>query len=397
MLQHRLSSVLSRAAGTAIVAALLGVAAFLGGCSGAGNGDAQAKETQAPSAIPVEVAPATRQAVTASYSGTSTLEAQDEADVVAKAGGILQKVLAEEGQHVRKGELLAKLDDASARNGLAQASATLRKYQAKFDRAERAIKTHLIPKDEYDQDKFDLETQHAVAGGAELQLSYTRIVAPISGVISKRMVKQGNLVQANQGVFHIVDMDPLLAVLNVPERDLNTLKQGQSVQMRVDALPGKEFTGKVARIAPVVDAASGTFRVTCEFNDASEVLRPGMFGRIDIRYDEHLDALTIPRSALIDEDGETSVYVIAVNPAKSAPSEKSPGDKNRGAAATHMADKNPAQMPSLLASRRVVKTGYADGDRIEIRHGLKRGDRVITVGRNAVRDGAIVQVLESGQ
>ncbi|MGA9422429.1 MAG: efflux RND transporter periplasmic adaptor subunit [Rhodanobacteraceae bacterium] len=393
MFHAYLSSFHRSAANIAFGAGLLLGAVLLGGCGGEGNGTAHAKETPAPSAIPVEVGRAERQAVTASYSGTATLEAQGEAEVVAKTSGILQKLLTEEGQHVKKGQLLARLDDASARNGLAQADATLRKYQAKFDRAERAVKTHLIPKDEYDQDKFDLQTQHAVAEGAELQLSYTRIVAPISGVIAKRMVKPGNLVQANQGVFQIVDMDPLLAVLAVPERDLNTLKPGQSVHLRVDALPGRDFEGKVARIAPVVDAASGTFRVTCEFNDPSEVLRPGMFGRVDIRYDERLDALTIPRSALIDEDGDTSVYVITSATAKPGQPEKSSKAKAADAPAKKLA--TPA--PTLLATRRVVRTGYTDGDRIEIRDGLKRGDRVITVGRNAVRDGAVVQVLESRQ
>ncbi|MGA8278507.1 MAG: efflux RND transporter periplasmic adaptor subunit [Rhodanobacteraceae bacterium] len=385
----------SRAAGIAFGAGLLIGAVLLGGCSGGGNGTAQAKETPAPSAIPVEVARAQRQAVTASYSGTAALEAEGEAEIVAKTSGILQTLLTEEGQHVRKGQLLAKLDDASARNGLAQANATLRKYQAKFDRAARAVKTHLIPKDEYDQDKFDLQTQQAVVEGAQLELSYTRIVAPISGVISKRMVKPGNLVQANQGVFQVVDMDPLLAVLSVPERDLNTLKAGQPVHLRVDALPGKDFEGKVARIAPVVDAASGTFRVTCEFHDSSEVLRPGMFGRIDIRYDERLDALTIPRSALIDEDGETSVYVITPGAVKPSQPEKSSTAKAANAPAKKSAASAP--VPTLLATRRIVRTGYADGDRIEIRDGLKSGDRVITVGRNAVRDGAVVQVLESRQ
>ncbi|HET6545312.1 MAG TPA: efflux RND transporter periplasmic adaptor subunit [Rhodanobacteraceae bacterium] len=399
MLRHLLSCIPPRMAARSVAAAgLLLAAASLGACSSGSTGSAEAKETPAVTAIPVEVAVVARQAVNASYSGTATLEAQGEADVVAKTSGILQKLLTEEGQHVEEGQLLARLDDASARNGLAQAQATLRKYQAKFDRAERAVKTHLIPKDEYDQDKFDLQTQRAVTEGAELELSYTRIVAPISGVIARRMVKPGNLVQANATVFHIVDMDPLLAVLNVPERDLNTLKPGQPVHMSADALPGRDFEGKVSRIAPVVDAASGTFRVTCEFSDTTHALRPGMFGRIEIRYDERLDALTIPRAALIDEDGEISVFVVApasAKPIAAAGAADAKSTATKGAATAKESGAHVPATPMLLATRRVVKTGYADGDRIEIRHGLSNGDRVITVGRNAVRDGAVVQVLEN--
>ena len=126
-------------------------------------------------------------------------------------------------------------------------------------------------------------------------------------MIAERSVKLGNLIQANQNLFRIVGMDPLQAVLNVPERQLGILQQGQAVQLEADALAGKKFTGNILRIAPVVDAASGTFRVTCEFRSQSD-LKPGMFGRIEIVYDHRDDALTVPRSALIEEDGETKVF-----------------------------------------------------------------------------------------
>ena len=207
------------------------------------------------------------------------------------------------------------------------------------------------------------------------------MVAPISGVIARRSVKVGNLVQLNQALFDIVDLDPLQAVLNVPERDLDTLKAGQGVRMRVDALPTQVFDGVIARIAPVVDASSGTFRATCEFRDSTRTLKPGMFGRIEVAYDQRHDALVVPRNAIAEEDGETSLFVVEPAPA-AAP------------AAGKAADK--AAPPSFVAKRRVVKVGYADGDRIEVREGISAGERVITVGRNAVRDGTQVQVLDAG-
>src|SRR5690606_15257829 len=129
------------------------------------------------------------------------LETAREAQVVAKASGIVREILVEEGERVEKGQLLARLDDADARNELAQAAATLKKYQAKFDRAETAVRSHLIPRDQYEQDKYDLETQRAVVEGARLKLSWTRVVAPIAGVVAKRDVKPGNFVQANAALF----------------------------------------------------------------------------------------------------------------------------------------------------------------------------------------------------
>jgi membrane fusion protein (multidrug efflux system) len=355
-----------------------------------GNGGQQPDANASQSSVPVEVASATHAPINASYSGTAALEAEHEADVVAKASGVLLKLYVEEGQHVEAGQLLAQIDPSSAANQLAQSQAQLKKAQATYERAAKAIKQQLIPKQEYDGDLYDMQAQVAATKSAQLQLSWTRITAPIAGVISKRMVKQGNLVQANQAIFHIVDMDPLTATLNVPEREIGTLKAGQPVQLAVDALPGKNFAGAIERIAPVVDAASGTFRVTCLFDNTkagNEILRPGMFGRIDIVYDQRRDALVIPRSALMDEDGETAVFVVEPGKAKPKPVDKQVKPKPGDAIAAE------PNKPVLVAKRRTVQIGYVDGDRVQIVSGLKTGERVITLGRDAVRDGSEVQVL----
>src|SRR4029078_1216767 len=147
-------------------------------------------------------------------------------------------------------------------------------------------------------------------------LASTRIVAPVSGVIAERSVKVGNLIQVNQNLFRIVGMDPLQAVINVRGGQRGIVKAGQVVQLEADALPGKQFTGNILRIAPTVDAASGTFPVTCQFRDKNATLQPGLFGRIDIVYDHRDEAVTIPRSALIEEDGETAVFVVDAAPVK---------------------------------------------------------------------------------
>jgi membrane fusion protein (multidrug efflux system) len=355
------------------------------------NGGAPGKDASATaqSAIPVEAAFASHQSVTANYSGTATLEAVGDAQVTAKTTGIVLKIPVEEGMRVQKGQVLALLDDDAARNKLAQAVGTLKKTQAAYDKSEKGLALKITPRADYDRDMFDLETQKAVVAGAQLDLSYTRIVAPISGVIAKRSIKLGNLVQTNQNLFQIVDMDPLQAVLNVPERDLATLKPGQPVQMKVDALSGRAFTGTIARIAPVVDAASGTFRATCEFRDTSQTLKPGMFGRIEVAYDQRHDALVVPRTALVEEDGESSVFTLEPAPPKKPAADAAKGKSGEAVAA----EQNKQATPAFVAKRRIVKVGYSEGDRIEIRDGLKEGERVITIGRNAVRDGTEVQIL----
>lgn len=369
---------------TLITLMFVGLAGLLSAC----NRDGAAAQTKAPTvdAVPVEVALAAHGAISASYSGTAALVADHEAQVTAKTSGVLKKLYVEEGMTVKAGQLLAELDDADALAKAKQAEAQMHKAEATFAHAQAAIPKHLIPEYEYEQDKFDLAAQRAAYEAANIQLSYTRIVAPVDGVIAERSIKLGNLVQANQNLFRIVGMNPLQAVLNVPERQLGILKAGQAVQLEADALPGKKFAGSILRIAPVVDPASGTFRVTCQFRDASAILRPGMFARIEIVYDQRADALTVPRSALVEEDGQTSVFV--VDKAPPAPAAKTEPGKPVA--------KTPVVVPSgFVAHRQLVKTGYSDGDKVEIISGLDAGARVITVGRNAVRDGTAVLVLDN--
>lgn len=132
--------------------------------------------------------------------------------------------------------------------------------------------------------------------------------------------------------------------------------------------------------------------MTCRFKADAQVLKPGMFGRIDVIYDRKQDALAIPRSALIEEDGETAVYLIVTAAPPAA--ETTPKDGKNADAARSAAVPAPP-VPALQAQRRVVRTGFADSEYVEVRDGLQPGDRVITVGRNAVRDGTLVQVLDA--
>ena len=333
-------------------------AALLGGCK-KGDGDAQAKDAnKGPDAIPVEVAAVARRPVAARYSGTAPLEARGESQVVAKTSGVALQVLAQEGQAVRAGQVLVRIDRARPALQAVQAEAQVRKLEANYSRARTLAAQKMVSANDLDQLKYDLENARAVYNMAKLELSYTDVVAPISGTIASRSIKPGNFVQINTPIFRIVDNSRLEATLNVPERDLETLKAGLPVALQVDALPGKSFAGKVDRIAPVVDAGSGTFRVVCAF-DGGGLLQPGMFGRIRIDYDQRANALVIPRTALLDDEDDPAVFVA------------------RGGKA--------ARVP--------VKLGYMDGEWAEVLSGLKQGEQVVTAGKVALREGSAVQVL----
>lgn len=309
-------------------------------------------------AVPVEVARVERRPLSASYSGTASLQAPNEAQVVAKTTGVLLELKAEEGDRVTAGQVLARLDSERSRLEVQRAEAAMRKLEAEYERSEELFARKLIAADAHERIRFDLATQRAAWELARLELSYANVVAPISGVIAERLVKEGNLIQTSQAMFRIVDTSRLEAVLNVPERELATMQPGLDVTMRVDALPGQDFTGSIDRVSPVVDAGSGTFRVTVAFAGDTG-LRAGMFGRVGVVYDRRSDVLTVPRSALLQDQGESAVFAVRDNKAVRIP----------------------------------VQLGYVNGEVAEVREGLEEGEVVVTTGKVAVREGSDLQVL----
>jgi len=347
--------------GLCAAALLLSTSLLLSGCAAGPNNEAKAAETKDEKkveAVPVEVAVASHRAVAASYTGTAALEPRAESQVVAKTSGVALAVLVEEGQRVSAGQPLVRLDPDRARLAVAQSEAQMRKLENDYQRAQKLVAQQLVSAASVDQLRYDLENVRAQYRLATLELSYTTVVAPISGVIASRSIKTGNFVQINTPIFRIVDNSRLEATLNVPERELATLRAGQPVTLSADALPGQTFTGVVDRIAPVVDSGSGTFRVVSAFDGAAQSLQPGMFGRIRIDYDQRADALVVPRLALLD-DGEPAVFRVR--------------------------EGKVARVP--------VKLGYAEGPWVEIREGLAAGDQIVTAGKVALRDGTAVQVI----
>jgi RND family efflux transporter MFP subunit len=295
----------------------------------------------------------------AAYAGTATLEAENEATVVARVSGVVESVFVEAGDAVQKGAALAKLDDERLELELKRANVQLRKLESIHQRMERMRQKQLVSEEEYEQARSEYEAQEVARDLARLQVQRTTIRAPFRGLVSDRMVKVGNMIGANSPAFQVTDFDPLWAVMNVPERAVQSLEQGQTATLRLDAVPGRTFEGRVHLISPVVDPESGTFRVVVEIRDPSRTAKPGMFGRVRIQYDAHENARLIPKSAVVEEDDETTVFVVQ----------------------------------DTIAVRRPVATGYTAGDRIEIVDGISMGDRVVVSGQAALRDSARVDVV----
>jgi len=310
--------------------------------------------------IPIEAATASIGKVSAYYSSTAKLEAENEAIVVANLSGMIEQVLVEEGDKVTEGQVLARLDNRQYKYEVQKAEASLKKLENDYNRSKDLFTKGLISSESFDDNRFQYEQQKASLDLAKLNLNFTEIKASISGVVSKRMIKQGNMIAASASMFTITDFDPLLAVLFVPEHEMGKIKPNQKTNLKVDAFDNETFTGTVLRVSPIVDPLTGTFKVTIAVSDNSNRLRPGMFSRIQIEYDMHDNALLVHKQAVNLEDGAETVFVIR----------------------------------NGISMKIPVKTGFANGLRIELlTKNIAAGDTVVTVGQNSLKDSAKVHII----
>jgi RND family efflux transporter MFP subunit len=340
----------------AIVAALAG--ALAAGCS---NGKAKEEDPAADKAttVPVETQPLKRAEMIAVYSGTAPIEAQEEAEVVAKVGGEVRQIFVEEGDTVTAGQVLARLDGDRLRLTLAQIDANLRKLERDYKRQLDLSEKGLVAKGTAENAKFDLDALRASYDSARLELSYTEIRAPIAGVVSARHIKLGNTIKPNDPTFRVTDLDPLIAYVHIPEKEFRKLASGQNADVAVDALGGVHYVGTISRISPTVDPQTGTFRARVEVPDSTRRLKPGMFARVNIVYDRRPNTLQLPRTALIDADGEKSVYIVA----------------------------------NGKAEQRKVRTGLENGGYVEVLEGLQGNENIVVVGQAGLKSGTPVKIV----
>ncbi len=311
--------------------------------------------------IPVEASAVARGDISAYYSNTATLEAEQEALVVAKVRGIVREIMVEEGDRVREGQVIAKIEDDQYRIEAERAKSTMDRLYNDFQRSKELYDKNAISAEEYESKRFEYEAQKAAYELAKLNFEHTSIKSPISGVISERLIKKGNMIGTDQNVYRVTDFDPLQAILYVPEHEMAKINKNQPAEIRVDALPGQTFKAHVERISPIVDPASGTFKVTVVIDGSNEHLKPGMFGRVKVVYDTRVATKMIPKAAIISEDQKQSVFVVR----------------------------------DSLAYKKEIRTGYVNGTNIEVLEGLEDGEIVVTTGQGSLQDSAKVNIVRS--
>jgi HlyD family secretion protein len=338
----------------------------------------------------VELAPVTRTSISDEITVVGNLIGESTVSVAPRAAGRVQEVYVRLGDRVTRGQRIARIEDFELREQIKQAEAaqevsqaTIRQREADLtlakgnvDRNRNLYELKLLPKQTLDdtesryqsaQAQLDLSRAQANQSKARLDelqinLANTIVTSPVNGFIARRAVDPGASVGQNAPVVDVVDISRVRLVANVVEKDLNQLQTGDTTRVQVDAYPGETFTGRIARVSPVLDPATRTAPIEIEIPNPDFRLKPGMYARVRITTDTTKDALVVPADALADLGGRRGVF----------------------------------QVVNDTAVFRTVQVGTEQQQFVEITSGVTEGEQVITTGARALRDGDRV-ILASGQ
>lgn len=353
----------------ALVLAALGAAACGGDDENAG---AQAQMRGGPGGggpggmdrvTPVEVVAVERGSIARSVSVSGVVEPIRSVGVNAQVPGALLAVNVEEGSLVRRGQVLARIDDRELRAQLQSADAQLQVARSAYERAEQLRDRKVITLPEYERDRAAFAAAQASADQLRTRLGYTTVGAPVSGVVTAKLVEAGDVVGNQTRLFEIADISTMVVRVGVSELDVVELSIGDRVDIMLDAYPGRPLAGAIRRVFPSADPNTRLVPVEVAFDAASaRVARPGFLARVTFRLSAHDNVLLVPAAALVGGQGSQSVYVV---------------ENDR-------------------AIRRTVETGLTSSGRVEIVAGLDGSEMVVTAGSNQLRDGAAVRISNTG-
>lgn len=314
--------------------------------AGCGGKNASAVGAGQEPVVAVETARAGTETLEEVYQAVGSLEANEAVDIKAEIDAVVERIGFTEGAAVRKGDLLIQFDDTKWRAQYQQARVELENARIRAERAGRLLKTDSVSQQEYDDAQAAARSAEAVYALLEARLKETRIVAPFDGLVSERRVSPGAYVRAGDTLVRLVDLDPIKAVFNVPERYLMRLQPGQKVAVRVVSLGDRVFAGEVFFIDPQVDPVTRTIKVKARLDNPDGLLRPGLFANIALTIATHENATVIPEEAIVAQVGATVVFVVSDGRAQVRP----------------------------------IRTGLRLPGKVQVMEGLQPGEEVVTAG-----------------
>ncbi len=310
--------------------------------------------------MPVEVSPVLTQKVFDRFEGVGTIEALEAITVVAEIEAVVKALPFREGGFIRRGELIAQLDDAQLAAELARADALRAQTKSTFDRVKSIVDQGAGAPQDLDDASAALKVAEANLDLAKARIAKTRIVAAFDGIIGARRVSVGTFIRSGQAITDLANIDEIRVTFSAPERFLSKLSQGAIVTVSTPAFPGQAFDGKIIVIEPMIDAASRSARVVARVRNVGRKTRPGMSANVSAVLSERPSALTIPNEAVFGSGNQSFVFVVK---------------------------------PDSSVARVAVTLGTRMSDVVEVLGGLEPGMTVVRAGHQKLFDGGKVMPI----
>jgi membrane fusion protein (multidrug efflux system) len=317
------------------------------------------RDARAPT--PVEVARAESTPSESAIRSVGTLMSDESVTVSAEQTGRIIDIRFKEGQTVEVGDILVKLDDSLLQAELADARSRLGLAEGNLRRATTLSKTGAGTERASDEARSAQETARAALDLAQVRLSKTEIRAPFSGTVGLRLQSVGAFVQPGQAMVNLEKIDVLKLDFKVPELFLAQIRPGQSVEIAVDAIPDRTFTGEIYAIDPMVDVNGRALSIRARLANKDGLLRPGLFARVGIRRHAGERVVIVPEGAIVPRGSGPVVFRVQNGKALETP----------------------------------VRLGERRSGAVEIVSGVDPEDTVVTAGHARLRDGALVEVVAS--
>jgi membrane fusion protein (multidrug efflux system) len=287
-----------------------------------------------------------------------------------EVGGRVKEIFFNDGQRVRKGQLMVQFEDQLQQAQVAQARAELSIAEANHKRNQELVAQNFISQRSLDESSAALEVSRAKLSLAQATLQRLQVLAPFDGITGLKQINVGDYLKDGADMVNVEDIDAVLLDFRLPERFQARVRAGQKAQLTVDALPGRPFTAIVQAVDPLIEANGRSVGVRGCIDNRQQQLRPGMFARVNAVFGSRENALVIPEEAIIPQGGRIFVVKVVA------------GDK-----------------PDVRVSERVaVKVGLRQPGKVEILEGLSAGDTVVTAGHQRLqKDGTPVRVVDLSQ
>lgn len=307
----------------------------------------------------VEVVKVKQQTIPVSINAFGTLVADNQVDISPEIDGQIAKIGFNNGQYVKRGQLLFQLDDSIVRTQLSAAQAKLKLSLEDLRRSHRLLTQDALSQQAVDTATAAVAEDESTTNEKQIRVDKMQLRAPFNGILGSRSVSIGQYVTVGETLVTLVNTDSLKVIYNVSQTYLSQLKLGQTVEITSSALPGESFSGTVSYISPSIDTTSRTVEVHATVPNNAGQLAPGMFVTINQELSERPNSLVIPAEALVATIAGNEVYV--------------------------------------LQDDRVIETPVQVGARwdnmVEITSGLNLNQQVVSVGQQRLRDGSIVKVI----